>query len=68
MPETGYYIYKELKDYKRAFKSETLEEAVKIAKDVTLENKICLLSPAASSYNSFKNFEEKGNLFQKLVK
>ena len=67
MPETGYYIYKELKDYKRAFKSETLEEAIEIAKNYTSKGKICLLSPAASSYNSFKNFEEKGDLFKKLV-
>ena len=67
MPETGYIIYDSLKNNKKAFKTETLEEAVKIAKDVTLENKICLLSPAASSYNSFKNFEEKGDLFKKLV-
>ena len=28
---------------------------------------ICLMSPAASSYNQFKNFEEKGNRFKELV-
>jgi UDP-N-acetylmuramoylalanine--D-glutamate ligase len=43
-------------------------EAVKIAKKVTEKGKICLLSPAAASYNTYKNFEEKGNHFQSLVK
>lgn len=43
-------------------------EAVKIAKEVTEKGKICLLSPAAASYNTYKNFEERGNHFQSLVK
>ena len=42
-------------------------EAVKIAKQVTSDGEICLLSPAASSYGFFKNFKERGNLFKKLV-
>ena len=28
---------------------------------------ICLLSPAAASYDRFKNFEERGNTYKKLV-
>ena len=65
---TGEYIYKELfGQEKNVYKVETLEEAVKIAKKVTRKNKICLLSPAASSYNQFKNFEERGKVFKKLV-
>ena len=35
---------------------------------VTTPGKICLLSPAAASYDSFKNFEERGNTFCKLVR
>lgn len=34
----------------------------------TPENSVCLLSPASSSYNMFKNFEERGSVFKKLVK
>lgn len=35
---------------------------------VTAQGKICLLSPAAASYDSFKNFEERGDTFIKLVR
>ena len=45
-----------------------MEEAVKIAKKVTSKGKSCLLSPAAASYGFFKNFEEKGNIYQELVR
>ena len=38
------------------------------AKEVTASGKICLLSPAASSYDMFKNFEVRGDEFQRLVK
>ena len=35
---------------------------------VTTPGKICLLSPAAASYDNFKNFEERGSTFCKLVR
>ncbi len=47
--------------------AEDLQEAVKLAKQVTPKGKICLLSPAASSYDHFKNFEERGEIFGKLA-
>ena len=67
MPETGYKLADYL-DPNKVIKAETLEDAVNIAFEVTEKDKICLLSPAASSYNCFKNFEEKGNKFKELVK
>lgn len=67
MPKTGHDIAKFLIRQK-AYIVETLEEAVNIAKKVTKKEKICLLSPAAASYGFFKNFEEKGKIFKKLVK
>lgn len=67
MPETGHNIAKKLKKEKTHIVN-TLEEAVIIAKRVTEKEKICLLSPAAASYGFFSNFEEKGNLYKKLVK
>lgn len=66
MPETGHNIADKLN--KKVYIVESLEEAVKVAKEVTSKDKICLLSPSASSYNQFKNFEEKGSKFQELVK
>ncbi len=42
-------------------------DAIEKAKEVTLKNEICLLSPAAASYDSFKNFEERGKTFIKIV-
>ena len=66
MPETGHTIGKDLIN-KNVYFVETLEEAVKKAKEVTAKGKICLLSPAASSYNSFKNYAEKGDKYKELV-
>ena len=70
MPETGYHIADELtrKGCKhRIVRCETLEEAVEKSFELTAAGKACLLSPAAASYNRYKNFEEKGNAFKKLV-
>ena len=38
------------------------------AKEVTKKDTICLMSPAASSYEYFKNFEEKGRMYKEYVK
>ena len=67
MPETGYYIGKNVKG-KNVYEVKNMEEAVQIAKKITKKNMICLLSPAAASYGFFKNFQERGNIFKKLVK
>lgn len=69
MPTTGYKIGECLKDTnKKIYNIELLEDAVKLAKEVTAKGKICLMSPAASSYEYFKNFEEKGRKFKELVR
>lgn len=68
LPKTGEYIYEGLEgSNKKIYFTNELEEAVKIAKKITKENSACLLSPAASSYGYFKNFEERGKLFKKYV-
>jgi UDP-N-acetylmuramoylalanine--D-glutamate ligase len=43
------------------------DELAKIIRDKAAPGKICLLSPAASSYDQFSNFEERGNLFKKIA-
>ena len=45
----------------------SFDEAVHRAVLATPVDGVCLLSPAASSYDSFKNFEERGNRFEELV-
>lgn len=67
MPKTGHDIARSLKEEK-TYIVENLEDAVDIAKKVTKKGKSCLLSPAAASYGFFKNFEEKGNVYKKLVR
>lgn len=49
-------------------KTSSMEEAVKFAYKHTPKNSICLLSCASPSFSLWKNFEEKGDLFAKLVK
>lgn len=44
-----------------------LEVAVSRAFQITSKGKACLLSPAAASYDSFKNFEDRGDQFKKMV-
>ena len=66
MPKTGHDIAKSLKDEKKHV-VQTMEEAVKVAKNVTKKGETCLLSPAAASYGFFKNFEAKGDLYKKLI-
>lgn len=66
LPDSGYRIYDELDGTKRNIhKAADLSDAVKYAKKVTKVR--CLLSPAAASYGFYKNFEERGEHFRKLV-
>ena len=69
MPTTGYKIGDEVNNSDvNVYKVELMEDAVKLAKEITSKGSICLLSPAAASYEYFKNFKEKGNTFKNLVK
>lgn len=65
---TGKNIYNRLKNSnKKTFYFDDLKNAVQKAKEVTKKDTICLLTPAATSYGFFKNFEERGMLFKKYV-
>lgn len=44
-----------------------LDDAVDLAAKITKCGQSCILSPAAASYGIFKNFEERGDEFKKLV-
>jgi len=50
------------------YTAEDYAKVVSVARAVTAKGKICLLSPAAASYDMFKNFEERGNIYKKNVR
>lgn len=53
---------------KCVIKAENIEEAVISAFEKTPKGEICILSPAAPSYNEYKNFEEKGRFYKACVR
>ena len=74
MEDTGKRIYEEIQsDYpdflhkERLFVVNHLEDAVRLAKQITKKGGSCILSPAAASYGIFKNFEERGDYFKQLI-
>lgn len=71
-PDSGKRIYEAIKkndDWEiKIFQTNDMKEAVKFAYKHTKIDKICLLSTASPSYSLRKNFEEKGDLFQKYIK
>ncbi|MBR2668538.1 MAG: UDP-N-acetylmuramoyl-L-alanine--D-glutamate ligase [Solobacterium sp.] len=71
MYATGKRILTELQalttDLSRFYYAEDLAQAVALAKTLVSPGRICLLSPAASSYDHFRNFEERGEIFGKLA-
>lgn len=71
MPDTGHKIgmhMAELGSDKNIVVVEDMEGAVRTALSVTQKGKSCLLSPAAPSYNRYKDFEEKGRHFKSILR
>lgn len=56
-----------LKDYNNLEEALTLEDAVIRAFSKAKAGDVILLSPACSSFDMFKNYEERGNVFKKAV-
>ncbi len=70
LPETGHNIIAELEKKgckKNMFCACDMADAVRLCSEHTEEGRACLFSPAAASYNFYKNFEEKGKHFKELV-
>lgn len=66
-PDTGKRILSSKKGF-NVLETDNMKEAVDFAFKYTEVGKVCLLSTASPSYSIWKNFEEKGNLFQKFIK
>ena len=49
------------------YMADNLEEAVNLAKKYAKPKEVVLFSPASASFDMFKNFAERGNIFKNLV-
>jgi len=66
--KSKYYNKTGNRDVPEILQSNDFEEAVKIASKAAEDGDIVLLSPACTSFDKFKNFEERGNVFKDIVK
>lgn len=53
--------------YPRAYVVDTMFEAIDVAKKIASKNDVVLLSPMCASYDQFRNFEQRGQLFKEYV-
>jgi UDP-N-acetylmuramoylalanine--D-glutamate ligase len=77
-PTTGERIWQEILSSRKRFSRNyrlpkrlfvnNMRGAVELGYQYTKPGKICLMSPASASFNLFKDYKERGNLFKKLVK
>ncbi len=58
---------KNIKSTVKILRAKSYEEAVTLAKENAKYGDNVILSPASTSFDLFKNFEERGNLFKKIV-
>jgi UDP-N-acetylmuramoylalanine--D-glutamate ligase len=69
--EAGRRMLHEIRNIKNAnqtlFLVSRFDEFYDIAMEVTRKGSVCLLSPAAASYDEFQNFEIRGKRFKELV-
>ncbi|MCL2246752.1 MAG: UDP-N-acetylmuramate dehydrogenase [Lentimicrobiaceae bacterium] len=52
---------------KNCIEEDDMQKIIAFAIKNTQKGKICLLSPAAASYDQYKNFEERGKLFKQCA-
>ncbi len=73
MYASGKRIHDQLMEYsggkmeQNIYLVDDLSAAVETAQRITPEGGACILSPAAASYDHFKNFEERGDVYKALV-
>ena len=52
---------------KRCYLEDTLEDAVRRAREIATPGDVVLFSPACKSFDMFKNFEHRGKVFKEIV-
>lgn len=67
-PESGEKMLADESVFDHVLHTHDMDEAVRFAIEHTRPGGACALSPAAPSYNLYKNFEERGEAFRQAVK
>lgn len=71
-PQTGFQIKQlllKMEDYYPTYlETDNMKDAVSFCFENSKKGSVCLLSTASPSYSLWKNFEEKGDLFQTFVR
>ena len=71
MGPAGQRMYDEFTEFSRRNKNcvrvNSMKDAFTHIPKITKKGKACLLSPAAASYDQYKNFEERGHEFKKIA-
>ncbi|HKK67887.1 MAG TPA: hypothetical protein VJ946_06730, partial [Bacteroidales bacterium] len=63
----GKRMHKNYKGKQHSIYLDDMQKIVNHAHQNTPSGKICLLSPAAASYDRYKNFEDRGNAYRKAI-
>ena len=50
------------------YETKSFKEAIKLGYELSEKNEVVLLSPACASFDMFSNFEERGDVFCKIVR
>jgi UDP-N-acetylmuramoylalanine--D-glutamate ligase len=66
--EAADQIEQDLSDVVNTIRANDMSDAVNKAQQLAISGDIVLLSPLCASFDSYKNFEERGDDFRKLVK